>query len=142
LEVKNVPKKVILHCSATPNHKHISVQEIDAWHKARGWQGIGYHYVIYVDGETMPGRPEYEQGAHCKGENKNSIGVCLIGTDRFGEMQVHSLVRLYMKMALRYGINWDQWKGHYEFANKHCPGIDMNVVRHMFKLKDDDIYGL
>ena len=140
--MNNVPKKIILHCSATPNLKHITINEIREWHLARGFSDVGYHYIIYIDGETVKGRPEYEVGAHVKGHNKGSLGICIIGTDRFSPAQVSSLIRLYVKMAIRYGIGWDRWFGHYEFANKYCPGIDMNFVREMLKMKDTTIYGL
>lgn len=130
----NRPNKVILHCSATPNYKGVTVEEIDSWHKARGWTGIGYHYVIYTGGRVVPGRAENVVGAHCKGKNTNSLGVCLIGTDRFSEQQVDSLIELYDDFYRRYGITPEAWHGHYQFdKNKTCPGIDMHFVRKLFE---------
>jgi N-acetyl-anhydromuramyl-L-alanine amidase AmpD len=70
---------LVVHCSATVEGKHITAEDIDRWHKQRGWSGIGYHYVILLDGTVQEGRPEAKIGAHVKGYNKNSIGVCYIG---------------------------------------------------------------
>lgn len=88
---------LILHCAATPNGAHFTAEDIDAWHAQRGFhrdsldrerheprlKAIGYQYVIYVNGALRNGRAEEEVGAHCKGLNSVSIGVCLIGTDQF-----------------------------------------------------------
>lgn len=70
---------IIVHCSATPEGKDYTVKDIDRWHRQRGFDGIGYHYVVYRDGSIHAGRPEERVGAHCKGHNANSIGVCYIG---------------------------------------------------------------
>lgn len=53
--------------------------EIDVWHRQKGWDGIGYHYVIRRNGSLEYGRAEDKAGAHCVGHNKDSIGICLIG---------------------------------------------------------------
>lgn len=73
--------EIIVHCSATPEGKDFTVEDITSWHKARKFRTIGYHYVIYRDGTIHTGRPLEEEGAHCKenGHNKHSIGVCYIG---------------------------------------------------------------
>ena len=68
--------EIIIHCSATPEGRDYTVADIDRWHKARGWRGIGYHYVIYRDGSVHAGRPVEQIGAHCTGHNANSIGIC------------------------------------------------------------------
>ncbi|WP_337632460.1 N-acetylmuramoyl-L-alanine amidase, partial [Prevotella sp.] len=49
------------------------------WHRERGFDSIGYHYIIYLDGSIHFGRPVEQAGAHCKGHNANSIGVCYVG---------------------------------------------------------------
>ncbi len=72
-------KEIIIHCSATPEGKDFTVQDIDKWHRQRGFKGIGYHYVIYRDGSTHQGRDLECAGAHCMGHNANSIGICYIG---------------------------------------------------------------
>jgi len=56
--------KIILHCSATPEGRHVTVRDIDRWHRDRGFSEIGYHHVIYLDGSIHRGRPEEKAGAH------------------------------------------------------------------------------
>ena len=74
--------KIIIHCSATPKHKDFSAETIRDWHvKGNGWDDIGYHYVVRLDGSLEYGRPVQVPGAHCRGENKSSIGICDIGME-------------------------------------------------------------
>ena len=70
---------IIIHCSATKAGQDFHASDIDRWHKERGWDGIGYHQVVDLDGTVEPGRPESKVGAHCKGHNADSIGICYIG---------------------------------------------------------------
>lgn len=70
---------IVIHCSATEqDHDHRSA-DIRKWHKARGFKDIGYHYIIRIDGTVEKGRDITEPGAHAKGYNLNSIGVCYVG---------------------------------------------------------------
>ena len=71
--------EIIVHCTATPEGKDFSVADIDRWHRARGFDGIGYHYVVCRDGSVHKGRDVAKSGAHCKGHNAGSIGVCYVG---------------------------------------------------------------
>lgn len=70
---------IVIHCSATPPGSDIGADEIDLWHKARGWDAIGYHAVIRRDGEIEMGRHFDAIGAHVKGYNARSVGVCMVG---------------------------------------------------------------
>ena len=72
-------KYIVVHCSATRPSQDIDVKTIDAWHKERGFDKIGYHYVIKRNGNVETGRDEQTQGAHALGYNHNSLGVCLVG---------------------------------------------------------------
>ncbi len=72
-------KEIIIHCSATREGRNYTVADIDRWHRERGFFCIGYHFVIYRDGSIHVGRSVEEVGAHCKGHNTVSIGVCYIG---------------------------------------------------------------
>lgn len=88
---------IVIHCSATANGGWITVEDIDAWHAARGFRrdpkligynqpnlkSIGYHYVVYTAGAVTIGRGLEEVGAHVKGHNARSIGICMPGTDAF-----------------------------------------------------------
>lgn len=123
--------KIIVHCSATPEGREVTVEEIDKWHKANGWKGIGYHYVIYLDGSIHEGRDEKEVGAHCASQNTNSIGVCYIGgveadgktpKDTRTEAQKKSLLELLKKLKEKYPNATIH--GHREFASKACPSFD------------------
>lgn len=84
---------IVIHCSATKEGVDYRVKDIDKWHRGRGFQMIGYHYVIDLDGTVELGRPLSMNGAHCNtaglsGEsyNKHSIGICYVGgLDRNGK---------------------------------------------------------
>lgn len=129
-------KTIVIHCSASPNFRHTTVNDIDRWHKQRGFKrvnplinnelfAIGYHYVIYIDGSVHSGRSVEEVGAHVAGWNANTIGICMIGTDDFTAGQWDSLKDLVKKMQLDHigaGVC-----GHRDFPNVHkdCPGFDV-----------------
>ena len=123
--------KIIIHCSATPDGKNFTVKQIDACHRQRGFNGIGYHFVIYLDGSIHVGRALAKAGAHCKGYNAHSIGVCYIGgvaadgktpKDTRTDAQKESLVKLITE--LRQQFPNASVHGHREFANKACPCFD------------------
>ena len=117
-------RRIIVHCAATPNGREFHASDIDRWHRERGWSGIGYHYVIALDGRIEPGRPLDRAGAHCYGYNADSIGICLIGTDEFTRPQWESLKNLYVQLSNRFPAA--TWHGHREFnPHKTCPGFDM-----------------
>ena len=122
--------RIILHCSATPEGKDFTVADIDRWHKQRGWQGIGYHYVVYRDGSIHNGRDIAVAGAHTSGYNKDSIGICYIGgvaadgktpKDTRTAEQIVALRELVDKLKKQYPQATIH--GHYEFANKACPSF-------------------
>ncbi|MCV4268237.1 N-acetylmuramoyl-L-alanine amidase [Pseudomonas capsici] len=70
---------IVVHCSATRANADIGVRDITQWHIQRGFDTVGYHYVIRRNGELETGRAENTIGAHVRGHNSNSIGVCLAG---------------------------------------------------------------
>lgn len=69
---------IVYHTSATAD-QDIGAKEIREWHKARGWRDIGYHFVIRRDGSIEKGRPLNQIGAHVRGYNSRSIGICMVG---------------------------------------------------------------
>lgn len=123
--------KIIIHCSATPEGKDFTVADIDRWHRQRNFRCIGYHYVIYRDGSVHTGRAVEQVGAHCKGQNAHSIGICYIGglapdgrtpKDTRTEAQKTALRQLVSKLRSQYPSATVH--GHREFANKACPCFD------------------
>lgn len=108
--------KIIIHCAATPNGKPFTIAQIDAMHKARGFfrnknarrlfnptlSSVGYHFVIEVDGTEKTGRGVDEVGAHVAGHNINSVGVCMVGTDKFSKHQWASLAKLVSELSSKY----------------------------------------
>ena len=70
---------LIVHCSAVRPGQRSSAKDINGWHRDKGWNGIGYHYVVRRDGSIELGRPIEEVGAHCVGHNSHSIGICYEG---------------------------------------------------------------
>ena len=125
-------RDIVIHCSDTPNGREHNAEDIHRWHIERGFDGIGYHYVIKLDGTIENGRPEYWIGAHASGHNSGSIGVCLIGRDDYTDLQIHSLDGLVCKLQKKYkGVNVI---GHNEISKKECPGFDVQRwLTHGFK---------
>ena len=76
---KRTITEIIIHCTATPEGRDYTVDDIRRWHRLQGWSDIGYHYVVYRNGRIEPGRDVDLIGAHCQGHNAKSIGVCYIG---------------------------------------------------------------
>jgi len=72
-------EEIIIHCSATPEGRDVSTEEIRQWHLDRGWSDIGYHFVVELDGTVYDGRPLEIAGAHARGHNSQSIGICYVG---------------------------------------------------------------
>lgn len=123
--------EIIIHCSATPAGRPVTVADITAWHRARGFNTIGYHYVVLLDGTVAAGRPESVIGAHCLGHNDRSIGVCYVGgLDAHGKpadtrtpQQRKALRDLVAELRRRFpGATVH---GHREFAAKACPCFDI-----------------
>lgn len=133
------PKIIVIHCSATPNGKAVSTEEIRRWHMAepptgRGWSDIGYHAVVETDGGLGRGRPEDMQGAHVAGHNDNSLGICFVGTSRFSRLQFSTAKLAIKNWMLSYGITVANIFCHYEFdtakaQGKTCPNMAIEDIR-------------
>lgn len=124
--------EIIIHCAATPEGKDYTVADIDKWHRQRGFNGIGYHYVVYRDGSYHRGRADEVIGAHCTGHNSNSIGICYIGglaadgktaKDTRTEAQKKTLITLIRTLKGRYPTI-TKVTGHRDYAAKACPSFD------------------
>jgi N-acetylmuramoyl-L-alanine amidase len=143
--------EIIIHCTATPEGRDMTVDEIRRQHTApvsrggRGWSDIGYHYVIYRDGTIHEGRNIDLIGAHCAGHNSHSIGIAYVGglenrpsvayahlrpKDTRTEEQRASLLSLLLDLRKLYPSA--KIHGHRDFANKACPSFDATTeYRHV-----------
>jgi len=124
-------KEIIIHCSATREGQHIDAATIDKWHKERGWRMIGYHYVVLLDGIIEYGRPVKDIGAHCKGHNSKSIGICYIGGVEQDGTTPKDTRTCEQKEALKLLIRVlkllhpdAEVYGHRDFSSKACPSFD------------------
>lgn len=131
-------KAIVIHCSASANgDARVTRDVIDRWHRERGWNGIGYHYVIHTNGGLAHGRALEQVGAHVEGNNAATIGVCMVGTDRFTEPQWAALRTLVTALQLKFPTA--TVVGHRDYSpdrngdgliepwewTKTCPGFDV-----------------
>lgn len=142
---------IVIHCSASPNGRHHHVRDIDAWHAARGMRrtpafrqrqnselgSIGYHFLIYINGAVATGRHLDEIGAHVRGHNSRSIGICMIGMDQFtaeqwvslrtlvgGLREIYPRARVVGHRDLSPDTDKDGTVEKFEWI-KTCPGFDV-----------------
>jgi len=152
-------KQIVVHCSASDFGDK---DKIDEWHKNRGFKSCGYHFVILngnvssnsydkaKDGVVEYGRNWWENGAHVRGHNKNTIGICLIGLPKkihslpFGVFTIKQLRSLFCLLyeAIRFfELSPNDIVGHNEIVNydndpyndKLCPGFNVEFIRKVFK---------
>lgn len=141
---------IIIHCSDSPNGRALftgklgdknfatPVQEIDRWHRERGFKrlpewrkrqnpeltSIGYHFVICTRGAVAAGRHLDEIGAHCQGYNATSIGICLVGKDKFSIEQWLSLAKVIESLKKTYPAA--RVLAHHDLNTaKTCPNFDV-----------------
>jgi hypothetical protein len=135
---------LVIHCAATPNGRPNTAADINAWHHQRGFRRnarlmtkyayslalkhIGYHWVIQVDGTLESGRHPDEIGAHATGHNSHSLGICLIGTDRFTVAQWDMLAALARACQETYP-SIKRVLGHFDLpgVTKYCPGFNVRT---------------
>lgn len=144
--------ELIIHASATrPNWMGKSptkrkVAEIRRWHvEDNGWSDIGYHWIIDRDGTIVKGRPMERTGAHTRGKNKDTVGICLIGghggaasdafLDNFTFDQDCSLTALVQGLVVDYGPL--KVSGHNQYADKACPCFEVRDWTDQFKAATD-----
>ena len=139
---------IVLHHSASP--PDTTLEEIRRWHTVdRGWRDVGYHLLLRLcpDGSTelLTGRPHddddeidpWEMGAHVRGHNHHSFGVCSIGNWSKQEMPPgmrEGVVLLLADLCMRWELDpLEAVRGHREMsgASTECPGllVDMDSIR-------------
>ena len=128
---KDPKDTIIIHCSATYPGQDVGVAEIDRWHRERGFDGIGYHYVVRLDGTIEEGRPYHRDGAHAQGWNHRAVGICYIGgydakgrpADTRTPQQRSALISLILRLK-REHPTLVRILGHRDVARKECPCFD------------------
>lgn len=139
---------LVIHCSATPEGKVFTADDIRRWHKAKGWADIGYHHVIRLDGTVEKGRPELVPGAHVSGHNLSTIGICYIGgvakdgktaKDTRTEPQKAAMRKLVDQLLERYPDA--KVCGHRDFPGvaKACPSFDAGKWERETRRTDPDV---
>ena len=123
---------IVIHCAATKPSMDVPIERVKKWHLDRGWSDIGYHYYITRDGEIHKGRKLSTIGAHVRGYNSKSIGICYEGgIDESGEpednrtkAQKKSLLKVVQ--ILKFVFSGAIVQGHRDFpnVNKACPSFD------------------
>lgn len=116
-----------IHCSASDNPKHDNTQTIDAWHRERGFDGIGYHAYINKEGHWFWARDLEKIPAAQRGYNTGSIAICVGGLQEFTEEQMETLIRGCKAITKAYDGKIT-WHGHCEVSNKSCPVFDYRSV--------------
>lgn len=126
--------EIIIHCTATPEGRDFTVNQIREWHRARGFADIGYHYVIHLDGAVDEGRPLTQIGAHCTGHNAQSIGIAYVGGLKADGKTAKDTRTAKQKTALKNLLRNLRTQfpkatvhGHNEFASKACPCFDVRT---------------
>lgn len=126
--------EIIVHCTATEQGKEYHAADINRWHNQRGFAGIGYHFVVCLDGTIEAGRPISKPGAHCKSHNAESIGIAYVGgikgfnaADTRTEAQKAALVGLIRTLLHCYpSIN--RITSHHDYNPlKACPSFDATL---------------
>ncbi len=119
-------KHIVIHHSKSS--LKTTAEDIDKWHRERGWAGIGYHFVVEGDGKLVRGREVSRIGAHVRGHNSNSIGICVVGDNaivarKWRASQITSLVKVVdiLKVMFPEAIVL----GHRDMpdTNTSCPGL-------------------
>ena len=122
-------ENIVIHCSATKPNQDIGVKQIRAWHIAKGWRDIGYHFLVRRSGKIEIGRPINVAGAHVKYHNKTSIGICYAGgVDEKGKPTDNRTNEQKQSMQFLVSFLWAMFPdaevlGHCDFpgVEKACP---------------------
>lgn len=139
-------KRIVVHCSDSSDSVDIGAKQIRQWHvKDNGWSDIGYHYVIRRSGQIERGREDDVAGAHVRGHNSDSIGICVVGRKMFDTKQLQALYGLLRGLMDKYNVPVYEVYGHTELdSGKTCPNMDMVFVRahtlfHLGIIKPEEI---
>ena len=132
MDKRTITDTIVIHCTQTPADMDFGVDKVTQWHKNRGFDTIGYHYLIKRDGTLEAGRDEDLVGAHAVQVNGTSIGVALVGggnvdmgwENNFLPEQFNTLKQIISKLKEDYDIK--KIIGHYQVEDKKkCPSFDV-----------------
>lgn len=123
--------RIVFHHSASPRDTTTAAM-IENWHThGHGWSAIGYHYVIEGTGFVVRGRDLDRQGAHAKGANDDSVGICIVGDNtnpdqRWTQPQIDSANLMISSLRAVLGRDLAVY-GHREVGTTPtlCPGVDV-----------------
>ena len=131
MEKRTTTDEILIHHSDS-NRLTTTREQIDSWHRANGWDGIGYHKVIDGHGVVKQGRPDEMKGAHCPDHNWRSLGVCLTGKflkghdvlvpDKKTDGQYAALIWTLAELCKRWKIKPEAIRGHCDCYTTACPG--------------------
>jgi len=125
---------IVIHCSATPPSMDIGADEIRRWHtEERKWTDIGYHFVVRRNGTLEKGRPLDRPGAHVRGKNATSIGICYVGgVSESGKAEDNRTADQSRTLFAAVSSLTERWPdaevlGHRDFpgVTKACPCFDV-----------------
>jgi len=151
---------LVIHCTATPEYREVSSDEIRRWHTnpvskgGRGWKQVGYSEVIHLDGkieklvkyndDNIVDVWEVTNGA--SGINSKSRHIVYVGgCDKNGKPkdtrteEQKKTLEMYVKA---HTLLQPQWKiaGHYHFANKACPSFDVEKWLKSINIQEKNIF--
>jgi len=128
------PWRITIHHTAGPQTMNLrdTLREVrfiqDFQQDGRGWDDIGYHFLIDGAGNIIEGRPVNVVGSHVKGNNDGNIGIAMMGyfsppvNDHLTAAQQNALVSLLRYLHARYNIPLSEVKGHRDYEKTECPG--------------------
>lgn len=121
--------EIIIHCTATPKSFKCTIEDIENWHLANGWSGCGYHFYIDRDGFRWYGRDLDRAGAHCKGRNSTTIGVCFEGGGVWEPTpeQIEEYRHLQDELFDEFGEL--EVSPHNKYSTKTCPNFDISILQ-------------
>lgn len=149
--------RVIVHCSGSDKLMQDSAEQVKVLHTApptlryfwgeyettgKGWADIGYHYFVQKSGFIKEGRPLHIPGAHARGHNLDSIGICLSGEKEFYPNQLDAAVGLIVYLMWEFDLKRENILGHYEVDKdgKTCPNFNIReVISERIRKIEDEI---
>jgi hypothetical protein len=121
---RNRTTGIAIHCTATREGQDIDAHTVDQWHLKQGWAGIGYHFLIGLDGTLEAGRPENSVGSGIFGFNAELIHIVYVGgLDRQGrpkdtrtDAQKRTMVHLVRHLKAKHRATLKKIGGHRDWS--------------------------